>query len=86
MIAPRAPTIHGHQLNGCDVVLLAAGTSLDLGVVVAVLGAVSVFVDGAAVEPVLELAVGLVLELPPGVPVDVVVVVGVVVVSVQSLA
>ena len=67
-------------------VLLAAGTSLDLGVVVEVLGAVSVFVDVAVPEPVLELAVGLVLELPPEVSVDVVVVVGVVVVSIQSPA
>jgi hypothetical protein len=67
------------------VVLLATGTSLDLGVVVEVLGAVSVFVDVAAVEPVLELAAMLVLELPPEVSVDVVVVVGVVVVLVQSL-
>ena len=67
-------------------VLLAAGTSLDLGVVVEVLGAVSVFVDVAVPEPVLELAVVLVFELPPEVSVDGVVVVGVVAVSVQSLA
>jgi hypothetical protein len=67
------------------VVLLAAGASLDLGAVVEVVGAVSVFVDVAVPEPVLELAVGLVLELPPEVSVDGVAVVGVVAVLVQSL-
>jgi len=68
------------------VLLLVAGTSLDLGVVVEVLGAVSVFVDVAVPEPVLELAAGLGLELPPEVLADAVGVVGVIAVSVQSLA